>query len=134
MQSNDMGKRDAVRNNSGQPVTHSGPGLGLGPTIPNTAGLNPAACPPNSDTSSQPKSGQGFGDGVPVGGKAAVPSSLVPVRSNRNRPTTRKPYCGRFTLTSQSLTSQETQFLRLNCKSWGCSYCGPRRARRYKHA
>ena len=48
-------------------------------------------------------------------------------------PTKKKPYCGCFTLAGQSLTGQETQFQRLNCKSWGCGYCGPRRARRYRH-
>src|SRR4029077_11003737 len=92
------GKRNAVRNKSGQPVDHSGPGLEVRPTIPNTAGLNPAACPPILTLSLQPKSGQGFGDRVPVGGNAAAPSSLDPIRSNRNRPTKRKPYCGCFTL------------------------------------
>ena len=127
-----IGKRGAVRNNSGQPVDHSGPELGVGPTTPPTAGRKPEACPPNPY--SQRKSGRGSGGSTPSGGAAAVPSSLDPIRSNRNKPTTRKPYCGRFTLAGQSLTSQETSYQRLNCKSWGCSHCGPRRARRYKHA
>jgi hypothetical protein len=124
-----MGKRSAVRNNSGLPVDHSGPGLGVGPTPPLTTGRKPEACPP-----SQHKSGQGSGDGVPGGGEAAVLSSLDPVKTNRNRPTRRKPYCGRFTLAGRSPAGQETQYQRLNCKSWGCSHCGPRRARRYKYA
>jgi hypothetical protein len=34
----------------------------------------------------------------------------------------------------QALNSSETRFHRVNCKSWNCSYCGPRRAKRYKHA
>ncbi len=29
--------------------------------------------------------------------------------------------------------SPETRFHRMNCKSWNCSFCGPRRAKRYKH-
>jgi hypothetical protein len=127
-----MGERGAVRNDSGLPVDHSGPGLGVGPTTPPTAGRKPEACPPTFP--SQSKSGQGSGDGVTGGGAAAVPSSLVPVRSNRNRPTKRKPYCGRFTLAGQSLSGKETQYHRLNCKTWGCSHCGPRKARRYKHS
>ncbi len=123
------GKRNAVRNDSGLPVDHSGPGLGVGPTTPLTSGRKPEACP-----ASQPKSGQGAGDRVPGGGEAARVSSLDPIRTNRNRPTEKKSYCGVFTLVGQSLTGPETQFQRLNCKSWGCSYCGPRRAKRYKHA
>ena len=30
--------------------------------------------------------------------------------------------------------SSETRFHRVNCKCWACSYCGPRKAKRYKHA
>jgi hypothetical protein len=129
-----MGKRGAVRVNSGQPVDHSGPELGVGPTTPATAGRKPEACPPDSKISSQHKSGQGSGDGVPGGGEAAVPSSLDPIRSNRNKLAGRNSYCGLFTLVGQSLVGQETQYQRLNCKCWNCRYCGPRRARRYKHA
>ncbi len=125
-----MGKRNAVRINSGLPVHQSGPGLGR---ANNSINSQPKAGGLPSNLS-QPKTGQGSGDRVPGGGEAAVPSSLVPIRSNRNRPTTRKPYCGCFTLAGQSLTGKETEFQRLNCKSWGCSYCGPRRARRYKHS
>jgi len=63
-----------------------------------------------------------------------VVSSLDPIRTNRNKPSKKNPYCGVFTLAGQSLTGPETQFQRLNCKSWGCKYCGTRRAKRYKHA
>src|SRR5262249_20726598 len=126
------GKRGAVQHNSGPPVDHSGPGLEVGPTTPATAGRKPEACPPSSPF--QHKSGQGSGDRVPGGGEAAVVSSLDHVRSNRNKPSSKKPYCGCFTLAGHSLTSQDTQFQRLNCKSWGCSFCGPRRAKRYRHA
>jgi len=126
-----MGKRSAVRNESGLPVDHSGPGLGRANTFtdsqPKTGGL-PA------NINAQHKSGQGSGDGVPGGGEAAVTSSLDLVKTNRNRPTKRKPYCGRFTLEGRSLAGQETQYQRLNCKSWGCAHCAPNRARRYKHA
>jgi hypothetical protein len=68
------------------------------------------------------------------GGEAAGPSSLDHNRTNRNRPTKRKPYCGLFTLAGRSPDGQRTQYEKLKCKSWGCSHCGPRRARRYKHS
>jgi hypothetical protein len=45
---NNMGKRDAVRNNSGLSVDHSDPDLGVGPTNPPTSGRNSEACPPIS--------------------------------------------------------------------------------------
>jgi hypothetical protein len=127
----ETGKRGAVRNNSGLPVHQSGPGLGRAnnssDSQPKTGGLP-------SNLFSQPKTGRELEGGALVGRGAPVPSSLDPIRSNRNRPTQRKPYCGQFTLAGQSLTSQQTKFQRLNCKSWGCSHCGPRRARRYKHS
>ena len=127
------GKRGAVRtNNSGLPVDHSGPGLGVGPTTPATAGRKPEACPPSFF--SQHKSGQGSGDGVPGGGAAVVVSSLDPIKSNRNNLPGRNPYCGSFTLVGVSVDGSETQYQLGNCKSWTCGYCGPRRARRYKHA
>jgi len=128
----DMGKRGAVQNNSGVPVDHSGPGLGVGPTTPPTAGRKPEACPPSFP--SQHKSGQGSGDGVPGGGAAAAPSSLDPIKSNRNKYPNRHRYCGCFTLVGQSLTANETQYQRLNCKTWICPYCGRRKAKRYKYA
>jgi hypothetical protein len=130
------GKRGAVRNNSGLPVDHSGPGLGVGPTTPSTAGRTPEACPPSfaGIAPSQPKSGQGSGGGVPGGGEAAVPSSLDPIKSNRNKHPNRHRYCGCFTLVGQSLTGDETQYQRLNCKTWTCKYCGRKKAKRYKHA
>jgi len=108
------GKRDAVRNNSGKPVDHSGPGLGVGPTNPPTAGRKPEACPSDSEVGfgvgvgvdagvgvgvgsdlafSQHKSGQGSGDGVPGGANeesavrsaaAQTVSSLDELQNNRN--------------------------------------------------
>jgi hypothetical protein len=128
-QFDDMGKRGAVQINSGLPVHQSGPGLGR----TNNSSDSQAKTGGLPTNLSQPKTGRGLGQS-PSGGEAAVPSSLDPVKTNRNRPSQRKPYCGIFTIAGQSLTGQETQFHRLNCKSWGCSYCGPRRARRYKHA
>jgi hypothetical protein len=129
-----MGKRGAVRSNSGLPVHQSGPGLGR---ANNSTDSQPKAggLPSNLFVNfSQPKTGRESEGGALSGSAAAVPSSLDPVRSNRNRPNKRKPYCGNLTLAGRSQTGQETRFQRLNCKTWGCSHCGPRRARRYKHS
>jgi len=126
-----MGKRGEVRNNSGQPVDHSGPGLGVGPTTPPTAGRKPEACPPIS--ASQHKSGQGSGDGVPGGGEAAVVSSLDPNERNRNK-LPRRSFCGLFTIVGQSANGQETQYHRAGCKGWTCRSCGPKKAWRYRNA
>src|SRR6266849_10270203 len=129
-----MGKRGAVRNNSGLPVDHSGPGLGVGPTTPPTAGRKPAACPPTSFSPSQRKSGQGSGDRVPGGGEAAVVSALDPIQTNRNKQLRRGKHCGRFTVRGRAPNSPAMRFRRVNCKSWNCAYCAPRRAKRLKHA
>lgn len=78
----DMGERDAVRiQNSGVTVSHSVPGLRVGPTLPPTAGRKPEARPQvfthaadradgvkesRAAGLSQPKSAQGCGDRVPA--------------------------------------------------------------------
>jgi len=53
---------------------------------------------------------------------------------NRNKQLGRGKHCGRFTVRGQVPGFPETHFYRVNCKCWICSYCGPRRAKRYKHA
>ncbi len=129
-----MGKRGAVRNNSGEPVDHSGPGLGR-PTTPPTAGRKPEACPPVfSSHPPQTKSGQGSGDRVPGGGEAATPSSLDQIQVNRNKELGRNKHCGRFTVRGKAPNSPETRFLRVNCKCWNCSRCAPNKAKQLKHA
>src|SRR5215469_2430912 len=55
------GKRGAVRNNTGQPVDHSGPDLGVGPGTSATADRNSAACPPNSQSNEDVGSGDAAG-------------------------------------------------------------------------
>jgi len=86
-----MGKRGAVGINSGDPVDHSGPGLGR-PTTPPTAGRQPEACPPLCQSAthclslSQPKSGQGSGDGVPSGGEAAKHFASETIRFREANP------------------------------------------------
>src|SRR4051812_45867953 len=65
------GERDAVRTNTGQTVSHSVPGLAVGPTLPPTTGRKPGARPPDFLPAAggyprQPKSVQGYGDRVPT--------------------------------------------------------------------
>jgi hypothetical protein len=124
------GERGTVRNNSGLPVHQSGPGLGRANSSingqPKTGGLP-------TNPFSQPKTGQGLGQS-PSGGEAAVPSSLDPIKSNRNKHPNRHRSCGCFTLVGQSLKTDETLYQRLNCKTWTCKDCGRKKAKRYKHA
>jgi hypothetical protein len=61
------GERDAVRNNTGLTVSHSVPGLAVGPSIPPTTGRTPEARPPvltaEGGIPCQPKSVPGCGAG-----------------------------------------------------------------------
>ena len=68
-------------------------------------------------------------------------SSLVLNQSNRYenvvnelRARGRKRYCGARTLRGRSLDGQGEKAVRLDCKTWDCAYCGPRKAWRYKQA
>jgi hypothetical protein len=63
-----------------------------------------------------------------------VVSALDPIQTNRNSELGRGKHCGKFTVRGRTPNSPETRFHRVNCKSWNCSFCGPRRAKRYKHA
>jgi hypothetical protein len=143
------GKRGAVRNNSGEPVDHSGPDLGVGPTTPATAGRKPEACPPISDIS-QDKSGRGSGGGTPGAASEASgvlrseatqwSSSLDEIQSNRNtdfpssfKSLRRGKHCGAWTVWGTTPDGLRRIFHRVNCKTWGCCYCGPRKAKRYRY-
>lgn len=138
-----MGKRGAVRNNSGVPVDHSGPGLGVGPTTPLTAGRKPAACP-SEFAISQHKSGrESEGRALSSTSVASADlrseatqgsSSLDQIQINRNSVSQRGRNCGRFTIRGSKSGSPEAHFHRVNCKTWKCSYCGPRKAKRYRYA
>jgi hypothetical protein len=144
-----MGKRGAVRNNSGEPVDHSGPDLGVGPGAPATSGRNPEACPPVLDLS-QDKSGRGSGGSAPSAASEASgvlrseatqrSSSLDEIKNNRNtdfpssfKSLGRGRHCGAWTVSGWTRDGLRRQFHRLNCKTWGCRYCGPRKAKRYKY-
>jgi hypothetical protein len=45
----------------------------------------------------------------------------------------RNQFCGLWVVTGQQADGTKA-VVRLNCKCWDCSYCGPRKAKRYKHA
>ena len=66
------GKRSAVRNNSGEPVHPSGPGLGVGRTSPSTAGRKPEACPAHLRAGDQPALSQHKTGREPEGGALGV--------------------------------------------------------------
>jgi hypothetical protein len=156
------GKRGAVQNNSGLPVDHSGPGLRVGPGTPITSGRNPEACPPDfrgvgvgvgvGGDVSQHKSRRESESGALSGASEASDvlrsaatqrgsSSLVLNQSNRYdvaikelQAIGRCKYCGARTLRGFTLDGQSEKLIRLNCKTWACAYCGPRKAWRYKQA
>jgi hypothetical protein len=133
--------QDAVVHKTGTTVAHSVPVRGAA-NKPTSADRKSDASLCSADICSgnaltihhHAKSGQGSGDGVPGGGEAAVVSSLDQIQTNRNKQLGRGKHCGRFTVRGQAPTSAELRFHRVNCKSWTCSYCGPRRAKRYKRA
>jgi hypothetical protein len=152
---NEMGKRGAARiQNSGLPVDDSGPELRVGPTTPVTADLTSAACPPispfasNRSDSSQHKSRRESESGALSGASEASDemlrseatqrgSSLVEIQNNRNigvpqdfQALGRNRNCGKWTIVG--INGLRRRFHRLNCKTWGCSYCGQRKAKRYR--
>src|SRR5262249_40823815 len=122
----------------------SGPGLGVGPTNPLTSGQKPEACPPKPHAPSQPKSGPevqepggflGACEARPgLRREAEQPPFLDQIQINRNNELGRGKHCGRFTVKGTSPAAKATRFHRVNCKCWKCSLCGPKKAKRYKHA
>jgi hypothetical protein len=133
--------QDAVVHQTGTTVAHSVPVRGAA-NKPTSADRKSDASLCSAEVCSgsalnphhHAKSGQGSGDGVPGGGEAAVLSSLDPIQTNRNKQLGRGKHCGRYTVRGQAPGSPETRFHRVNCKSWNCSYCAIRRAKRYRHA
>jgi hypothetical protein len=148
LENNNTGKRGEVRNNAGLPVDHSGPGLRVGPTTPATADRKSEACPPSSDSSlSQHKSGRESESGALSGANAVSDvlrseatrrgSFLDEIQNNRNINVSESfqrlgwnRYCGIWTVFGSD--GVRRRFIRVNCKTWDCSYCGPRKAKRYR--
>jgi hypothetical protein len=70
---------------------------------------------------------------------ARVFSSLDSLENNRNngkpipeyyrRPVGRGKFCGRCSVRGVDPKTGRMNYRRINCGSWSCSYCGPRRAR-----
>jgi hypothetical protein len=83
------------------------------------------------------KLSQEFEDRVLISAEGAVPSSLDSITNNRHtsipdcyaRPLGREKYCGRLSIKGKDPKTNRTIFRRVNCGSWSCSYCGPRKAR-----
>ncbi len=84
----------------------------------------------------------GFGgeapDLSPLGGAGL--SSLDTLKNNQHRngagipdyyrrPRGRGKFCGRYSVKGLDPKTGRVNFRRINCKSWSCSYCGPRKAR-----
>jgi len=70
-----------------------------------------------------------------------VSSSLVLNQSNRYDVANKElqalgrcKHCGARTLRGYALDGRSERLIRLNCKTWACAYCGPRKAWRYKQA
>jgi hypothetical protein len=82
-----------------------------------------------------------FEGGVLIGAAGAVLSSLDLLENNRNtgpnyyaRPIGRGKFCGRNCIRGIDPETGRKVYRRLNCGSWTCSYCGPRRARTARRA
>jgi hypothetical protein len=134
----DIGGRGAVVVNSGLTVANSVPDV-IQPTTLARAGRKPDARRPDpAEGGDHGKSWQGCGEGFPAAKKsgAAAPNSasfLDELTINRNRPVGRGKHCGRFSARGRDASAGTTKFHRVNCKCWGCSYCGPRKAKRYRY-
>lgn len=77
-----------------------------------------------------------FEGGALIGREAPVPSLLDSLTNNRHttpnyytRPTGRGKHCGRYSVTGVDPKTRRRINRRVNCGSWTCSYCGPRKAR-----
>ena len=78
-----------------------------------------------------------FEGGTLIGREAPVPSLLDSITNNRHtgqpdpcaRPVGRGKYCGRLSVKGIDSQTRRTVYRRINCGSWSCSYCGPRKAR-----
>ena len=102
-----------------------------GSSVPHIAGVT-------SDTPGAYLLGVSGGAGSALG--ALGLSSLDSLTNNRNkalrpedvRPVGRGKYCGRMCVAGFDPKTGRKVFRRVNCGSWCCSYCGPRKARTAK--
>ena len=77
-----------------------------------------------------------FEGGALIGREAPVPSLLDSITNNRHttpdyytRPIGRGKHCGRYSIKGVDPKTGRRVHRRVNCGSWTCSYCGPRKAR-----
>ena len=78
-----------------------------------------------------------FEGGALISAEGAVPSLLDSKTNNRHtdppdcyaRPKGRGKYCGRLSIKGKHPKTNRTIYRRINCGSWSCSYCGPRKAK-----
>jgi hypothetical protein len=83
-----------------------------------------------------------FEGGALISAEGAVSSLLDPITNNRHteqpdcyaRPKGRGKYCGRLSVKGKDPKTNRTVYRRINCGSWSCSYCGPRKAKRARYA
>ena len=82
-----------------------------------------------------------FEGGALISAEGAVPSSLDSITNNRHegelncyaRPIGRGKFCGRWSIRGRDPKTNRVIIRRVNCGSWSCSYCGPRRAKLAKY-
>jgi len=126
-------------NQSGQRfLSSSAPRLRRQVASCNTAGGESNTLPAGKDE----KLLREFEGGALISAEGAVPSLLDSITNNRHterpdpyaRPAGRGKYCGRLTIKGIDPKTSRTVYRRINCGSWTCSYCGPRRANRARHA
>jgi len=116
----------------------SDPRLGRHVASCETAGGESYSLPAGKDQ----KPSREFEGGTLIGREAPVPSSLDSLTNNRHartqdpyaRPEGRGKYCGRFSIKGKDPKTNRTVFRRINCGSWTCCYCGPRKAKRARRA
>jgi hypothetical protein len=83
------------------------------------------------------KLSQEFEDRVLIGSAAPAPSLLDSITNNRHnaqpdhyaRPVGRGKHCGRWSIRGKDPKTNRAIVRRVNCGSWSCCYCGPRKAK-----
>ncbi len=102
-----------------------------------TAGGESISLPAGKDE----KLSREFEGGALIGREATVSSLLDSITNNRHttpsyyaRPLGRGKHCGRFCIRGKDPKTGRTQYRRVNCGAWTCSYCGARKARLAKRS
>ena len=96
---------------------------------------------PSAGKDQKPSRGCG-GGALTVLAREARLTSLDSITNNRNtqphnldaRPHGRGKHCGRFSIKGVDRRNGAIRYRRVNCGSWSCSFCGPRKARTMQKA